>query len=375
MSWQSAFWLLVALALNSMMQPSGRVCGFPPAYRTPLRSSPIVCLVDATEVLFQLAYYILHGNWPWKAAQEVTRHRFQNFDRDNDGLAKVEENKHVRLVLFVLGVLPQVVKLCAVTGIPWTKTWGSMYLASFVVTELVVVIAGRGEHKTDETNTARHEHELETARGTSPQNQEPNEVTTEEQMPEVEASGEQLIRRKTAVWLLSSRIPTLLAMCFQSVLCTWAFASAVYEVLTSGKASNPTKTVVRAMAFFLPLLYLATAAWGVLGLSLSRRRLSVSVVASVIITPASALVAGYIQFYARLLDVSMADGGFLAFTSIYTIIMLLLIGYWSNHDTHPMALPLRHFFVLANLLTALLYYRFKYNPEGTSKPSWVEVFG
>jgi hypothetical protein len=39
-TWQTAFWTLIPLAINVMAQPSGRVCGAPSRYRTYLRSSP-----------------------------------------------------------------------------------------------------------------------------------------------------------------------------------------------------------------------------------------------------------------------------------------------------------------------------------------------
>ena len=47
-TWHVAFWALLALALNSMAQPAGRICGHPSRYRIYLASSPIICVGRVT---------------------------------------------------------------------------------------------------------------------------------------------------------------------------------------------------------------------------------------------------------------------------------------------------------------------------------------
>ncbi|KAF3309837.1 hypothetical protein TWF173_010542 [Orbilia oligospora] len=71
----SAFWGLVGLALNVIIQPTGRVCGFHPSVRAQVRSSPIVCVADSiftvTRILFNIFYYKLS----FKKACRLTLHR------------------------------------------------------------------------------------------------------------------------------------------------------------------------------------------------------------------------------------------------------------------------------------------------------------
>jgi hypothetical protein len=46
----------------------------------------------------------------------------------------------VRALLFLLGTLPQAVKLLCFGGIPWTKTWAALFLISYVTTEMLLFL-------------------------------------------------------------------------------------------------------------------------------------------------------------------------------------------------------------------------------------------
>jgi hypothetical protein len=56
-SWQTAWWSISPLAINTMVQPSGWICGFDPSLRTYLRSSPIVCAFDAFTIPVRFLIY------------------------------------------------------------------------------------------------------------------------------------------------------------------------------------------------------------------------------------------------------------------------------------------------------------------------------
>jgi len=43
----------------------------------------------------------------------------------------------------VLGALPQAVKLYAAQGLLWTNVWSTLFLMSFIVVELIVLVAGK----------------------------------------------------------------------------------------------------------------------------------------------------------------------------------------------------------------------------------------
>lgn len=147
-SWQSIFWALVPLALNTMVQPTGQTLGLPKRYALMLRSSPIVCVVDCALVLIILIHFIWQGSSVSTAVRQLTVSRFQGstgaITRDNS-LSGLLENPWLRLFLFVGGTLPQTIKLYGLHGVPWTKAVASMYLIPTLIFELIAFIDRRNQ--------------------------------------------------------------------------------------------------------------------------------------------------------------------------------------------------------------------------------------
>ena len=140
-SWQSAFWALVPIALNSMSQPSGKVLGFQQKYGFFLNSSPIVCVANALELIFKLTWRSLSMRSLDEATRSVADDLFGNdesLERPNK-ITRLQEMKAVRLILFCLGALPQVVKLCAMRGIVRTQICALLFLGSFTVIEAIML--------------------------------------------------------------------------------------------------------------------------------------------------------------------------------------------------------------------------------------------
>lgn len=75
-TWHVIFWVLLSLAINSMAQSSGKMCGVPSRYRIYLSSSPILCLADAVSAVIRLVttIFYLRVN-PKKASQLVVMAR------------------------------------------------------------------------------------------------------------------------------------------------------------------------------------------------------------------------------------------------------------------------------------------------------------
>jgi hypothetical protein len=148
-SWQSAYWGLVPLALTTMTQPSGQVLGFPSKYQVYLSSSPVICAADGIFILLKMcAYVLVAGDNPRTAASRILRDRFKDTASDEATSPVIEQcftglarNTPFRWFLFVFGALPQAIKLAALRGVPMTQAIGFCYLASFAVIELTVCIA------------------------------------------------------------------------------------------------------------------------------------------------------------------------------------------------------------------------------------------
>ncbi|ERF73578.1 hypothetical protein EPUS_07512 [Endocarpon pusillum Z07020] len=145
-TWHVVFWVLMALAISSMAQPAGKICGRPGRYRVYLASSPILCVADAVSMLAHLAaamYYM--GIGPKKASQLVVLARSDDA-REGVGIesrpsAGFQSHTWPRIFFFIMSTLPAAIKLASLSGVPWTKTWGMMFVTSFIAIELVTLLS------------------------------------------------------------------------------------------------------------------------------------------------------------------------------------------------------------------------------------------
>jgi hypothetical protein len=145
-------WVLLPLAINSMAQPSGKILGLPSRYRIYLSSSPILCVADAVSAIFGLmsSMLILRVN-PIKASKLVMKRRIESVmsvEKVEYRPGRFQSRTWARSLFFILGALPAAIKLYSFTGLPWTKTWGMMFLSSFIIIELITLLSrfGGTEH-------------------------------------------------------------------------------------------------------------------------------------------------------------------------------------------------------------------------------------
>ena len=144
-SWQSLFWALTPIALNSMCQPCGKVLGLPSRCGFYLNSSPIICVVNAFELVLKLLWRSCSMRSVEAAASLTANEIFEDIESPGrqDGLTQLQEMWTVRLLVFVFGAVPQFIKLYAITGIPGTQACTSLYLGSFLAIELIMVYLRR----------------------------------------------------------------------------------------------------------------------------------------------------------------------------------------------------------------------------------------
>lgn len=144
-AWPSAFWAIVAIALNSMLQPNGMVLSLPSTWGIALRSSPIVCLFDALDLTsFWLTLMFFGGESPRMAAKRVARVRFRDVD-DEDGeqsLKSLRKKFWLIQVIFIVTTATQTVKLFACQGIIGTQLCAGFYIYSYLASEALIWAAG-----------------------------------------------------------------------------------------------------------------------------------------------------------------------------------------------------------------------------------------
>lgn len=121
-----------------------------------MRCSPIVCAADNLGMIIHLTLLICSGFGPRKAAHVVLMERGIESgvcESSGEGLQSVEKTGAVRALLFCLGTLPQIVKLMALSGIPWTKAWAGMYLGSLLIIELLALVAEKQDEDAQTAST------------------------------------------------------------------------------------------------------------------------------------------------------------------------------------------------------------------------------
>jgi hypothetical protein len=141
-AWTTILYALIGFGLNTMLQPAGSVCGVPPSLAFMLRSSPIICLVDTLYICWKISEYYFTTESIKTAHTRLLRLRYQAWEDGEedlvDAIGKVQDDQAVRIIVFCLS-LPQMIRFFASHGLIWSKTIASVYLASFVIVELLVV--------------------------------------------------------------------------------------------------------------------------------------------------------------------------------------------------------------------------------------------
>lgn len=141
-SWQTAWWALVPLAIGTMTQPCGKVLGSSDRnVRFYIRASPLIC---ALECIYFLVLILLGLSTSWrcfvKNFKNELNHRFADEHADH---MQAESSRLVRITLLVLSGIPfQTIKLTAMTGIPWTQRTALAFFTSIVFWEVIAALAG-----------------------------------------------------------------------------------------------------------------------------------------------------------------------------------------------------------------------------------------
>jgi hypothetical protein len=348
-SWQSAYWTLLALSLNAMTQNSTLDRRFPSAILFPMRSSPLICAADVIEVLLLLLWYMYRDkvSAPY-AARRVIKETTWQPKRNSSSAGNVSqaaessssntlENQYplAHTVLFVLGVLPQAMKLFGMRGIPWTQVWGGLYLSSYMVLAGVGALARRAGSPTDVPRS------------------------------NLEAAFD---RRK----MLLLKQGVVAAQVGMWLWCMW-------RVLRPVWSSAPESTFFSILAIFtiilngLVVMYVAFFIM-ILPVILAFVTERPSLIICCLVTGPFALWSQF-PLMAFVDDLqnhhmdSVVTFWFLVMTVVFTLMVIA-----SLCNIFP-ATFFKVSFGVGNLVFSILYYCFLYDPRGTVKPSWAKKLG
>jgi hypothetical protein len=389
--WQVVFWALVAICLNILLQEHGNICGLPFIYRTSLRSSPIVALVDGIFAFIKLGYlWIKHI--PFRSSAIFLLDKKGMEIADGHLVMPTAKFWHLRAVFFVLGGLFPFVKLYAIIGIPWATAWASFFLSTFLFYEIIyqaaLSVSPRQRRFSEENSAFESLSRFERKAGICG-------VIVQiifhiwviyKLIPDVWfLSVSHGIYQFGLSWYLEFLVlsPVIICLCIIWILCLllaipllfgvafFLSVCSLYLYTLIGKLFAPpseTVEVAKLTVILSGCLWLVfCVAWslGLTGFEISWETLLPS--SSMRLTEAKASTAFFIW-------VSILLVSYLVFKTLF----IGLLGQFSKSLFRIEGSTtewLCTFFMTSNLAACLAYYAFVYSSDGTYYPSWTSVFG
>lgn len=131
----SRFWGVVALALNSLVQPAGQICGGTDS--PALRLSPLFQVANA----FALVYYSVRLSFgrglPLREAMGAVAEEARLYH----GTKAPERRFYFRAILFIISALPAFVKAMAIRGDPVSTGFALSFFVPFLVLECIQLLS------------------------------------------------------------------------------------------------------------------------------------------------------------------------------------------------------------------------------------------
>ena len=327
-----------------MTQPAGLVCGAPSTIAFMLRSSPIICLIDALFLLICYLHYLYKKGDFVEAHTQLLLFRFEDQalgeDAREGSYRNLQRNSNFRIVVFLL-TCSQCIKLFAYGGLIGTKVIASMYLISFLIIEAILVFP------------------------------------TSASWPPATASNTPNPGRRSGF----SSVPYA-SIAAASTLPLWFLSSAFRDIFDNENRYALSRWIGIAV-FGVGLIPSVPA----LLFGIAHRAEWYDVILPVILWLFGTGVPCAYYFAGPTLERLNTSSQW------STIISSALLGIWvllglkfassvakpiiekGRNTEKPLENSFGWYFFVVNLITAVLYYRSSYSPAGTSQPAWTSYLG
>ena len=134
------FWGVVAIALNSVLQPAGQICGGTDS--PALRLSPPFQIANALSLIYHSVRLSFAIDLPFRTALGVVAERAGLYNNRN-GITEPERQPFFRALVFIFGALPTLIKALAIQGDPVSFLLVLGFFVPFVVLEIIERLAKR----------------------------------------------------------------------------------------------------------------------------------------------------------------------------------------------------------------------------------------
>lgn len=136
------FFGLLAIAFNTMAQPTGRICDAPAHINFQLRISPIECAVDTLVMIGRLLFYGISCGSFAEGAKAVITDRFFFDDEQYSYISALQGSTAAR-ILVAFFTFFQAVKIFCCENVVLTKVWAGIYIAHWLCGEVLICLKNR----------------------------------------------------------------------------------------------------------------------------------------------------------------------------------------------------------------------------------------
>jgi hypothetical protein len=95
----------------------------------------------------------------------IIQRRYDDISNPSEGIQSLETMTLLRWAFFIICSLPPVIKLLCMTNATWTRAYGAMFLASFIIIEGLALIKGRQNLTQDDHLSERRNSQLDLSSG------------------------------------------------------------------------------------------------------------------------------------------------------------------------------------------------------------------
>ena len=139
-SWQSAFFGIALIALNSMAREGGPALGVHDDKREAMFCSPIICLLDTLYILGYLSIKLIKGCRLSEAIKSAAAAAGEESKLSTSSEGGLQERKAPLKVLVIDVAIPiaailQLVKVMGFHGVPWTQAFAMFYATNYFLRE------------------------------------------------------------------------------------------------------------------------------------------------------------------------------------------------------------------------------------------------
>lgn len=311
----------------------------------------------------------------------------QRYGYDNQESSAFDEfrkNTICRLIIFAFSV-SQIVKLYAFGGLIWPKVWASMYLASFLVNEILVFVSMPHIHADEaEKKVIEYQQLLDIASRKSTNSQQSLEDPV---MPHVNSNakwpprGPQPKDMPIDHGFFSWPYLSATAGVILNIYCAIKAVSAVFQIYGRHFGQIPSTGLV----IFVAGSTLFTIPSSLYAFRICTKRTNKPFVIGLLIST-TVLPVAYIS--------TSANPGASALKPLITnVIVAIMVGVWAlialawashifspivdqqRDESERIGNGLARYFFVFSVVATVLYYRFSYDPKDTFKPAWTDHLG